>query len=86
MSVEVVAMSSIECEQASFFKTSLKCKFVSHLLKEDWRNWSVSVYQFVIFKPLSYCFEETIGFDVSVSLASGAVSRLIKPGDITKQF
>ena len=22
------------------------------------------IYQFVIFKPLSYCFEETIGFDV----------------------
>ena len=23
-----------------------------------------SPFQFVIFKPLSYCFEETIGFDV----------------------
>ena len=24
-------------------------------------------FQFVIFKPLSYCFEEIIGFDVKVS-------------------
>ena len=48
------------------------------------------LYQFVIFKPLSYCFEETIGFDVNVSFASRPVSRLIKwynkPGDITKEF
>ena len=46
--------------------------------------------QFVIFKPLSYCFEETIGFDVKASFASRPVSRLIscynKPGDITKEF
>ena len=27
-------------------------------------------FQFVIFKPLSYCFEETIGFDVKASFAS----------------
>ena len=26
--------------------------------------------QFVIFKPLSYCFKETIGFDVKASFAS----------------
>ena len=42
--------------------------------------------QFVIFKPLSYCFEETIGFDVKASFASRPVSCLIrlynKPGDI----
>ena len=46
--------------------------------------------QFVIFKPISYCFEETIGFDVKASFASRPVSRLIrwyiKPGDITKEF
>ena len=35
------------------------------------------VVQFVIFKSLSYCFEETIGFDVKVSFASCPVSRLI---------
>ena len=34
-------------------------------------------YQFVIFKPLSYCFEEAIGFDVKVSFVSRSVSRLI---------
>ena len=44
--------------------------------------------QFVIFKPLSYCFEQTIGFDVKASFASCLESRLIRlynePGDITK--
>ena len=34
--------------------------------------------QFVIFKQLSYCFEETIGFDVKASFASHPVSRLIR--------
>ena len=33
--------------------------------------------QFAFFKRLSYCFEETIGFDVKVSFASRPVSRLI---------
>ena len=42
--------------------------------------------QFAIFKPLSYCREETIGFDVENSFARRQVSRLIKPGDITKEF
>ena len=44
--------------------------------------------QFVIFEPLSYCFKETIEFDVKASFSSRPVSRLIrwhnKPGDITK--
>ena len=34
--------------------------------------------QLVIFKPLRYYFEETIGFDVKASFASRPVSRLIK--------
>ena len=34
--------------------------------------------QFIIFKPLSYCFEETIGFDVKASFTSRPVSRLIR--------
>ena len=38
---------------------------------------SLLVTQFVIFKPLSHCFEETIGFDVKASFASRPVSRLI---------
>ena len=42
--------------------------------------------QFVIFKPLSYYFEEIIRFDVKASFASRPVSRLIKPDDITKEF
>ena len=33
--------------------------------------------QFVIFKPLSYCFSETIGFDVKASFASRPMLRLI---------
>ena len=34
--------------------------------------------QFVIFKPLSYRFEETIEFDVKASLSSPPVLRLIR--------
>ena len=33
--------------------------------------------QFAIFKPLSYCFGETIGFDVKASFPSRPISRLI---------
>ena len=47
-------------------------------------------FPFVIFKPLSYFFKETIGFDVKVSFASRSVLCLIrwynKPGEITKEF
>ena len=46
--------------------------------------------QFVIFKPLNYCFEEATGFDLKASFASRPKSRLIRrynePGDITKEF
>ena len=48
------------------------------------------LYQFAIFKPLKYCFEETIRFDVRASFANCSVSRLIrwynKPGDIAKEL
>ena len=37
-----------------------------------------SAIQFVIFKPLSYYFEETKGFDVKASFASHPVSYLIR--------
>ena len=57
-----------------------------HLLKEDGRNGSDAVYQFVIFKQLSYCFEETIGFDLKAYFARDPVLCLIKPGDKTKEF
>ena len=36
------------------------------------------LYQFVIFKSLSHCFEATIGFDVKASFASRPNSRLIR--------
>ena len=39
---------------------------------------SFSLVQFVIIKPPSYCFEETMGFDVKVSFASRPESRLIR--------
>ena len=34
--------------------------------------------QFVIFKPLNYCFEETTGFDVKASFVSRPMPRLIR--------
>ena len=46
--------------------------------------------KFVIFKPLSHFFEETIGFDVTASFTSRSLLRLIrwynKPGDVRKEF
>ena len=49
-----------------------------------------TIYQFVIFKPLNYCFEETIGFYLKASFASLPLSRLIrwynKPGHIIKKL
>ena len=46
--------------------------------------------QFIIFKLLSYCFKETIRFDVQASFLSRPLSRLIrwynKSGDITSEF
>ena len=42
--------------------------------------------QFVIFKPLSYCFKERRDFYVKASFARSSVSGLIKPGNITKEI
>ena len=42
--------------------------------------------QFAIFKALNYSCEETIGFDLKASFSRRQASRLIKPGDITKEF
>ena len=50
----------------------------------DLNNHQIQPYQLLSFKPLSYCFEETIGFDVMASFARRPVLRLIKSGDITK--
>ena len=46
----------------------------------------IITYEFVVFKLLSYCFEETIGFDLKVSFVRRSVSRLIKPSDLTKGY
>ena len=46
----------------------------------------VSHYQFVIFIPLSYCFEKTIAFDVKALFARRPVSQLIKPGEYNKRI
>ena len=49
----------------------------SSLVEKEYNNFELALLQFVIFKPLSYCFGETIGFDVKASLPSRQVSRLI---------
>ena len=45
-------------------------------------SWAIisesSPLQFVIFNPLSYCFEGTIGFDVKTSFVSRPMSRIIR--------
>ena len=41
--------------------------------------------QFVVFKLLICCFEET-RFDVRASFTKSPVSNIIKPGDITKEL
>ena len=52
---------------------------ICRIFKNTFLKTAVSLQElFVIFKPLSYCFEETIGFDVKASSASYLVSRLIK--------
>ena len=39
--------------------------------------------KFLLFKPLSYCFEKTMGFDIEASFASRPVPR--QSGFITNQ-
>ena len=64
------------------------------MINEDFasgsKNLTVFFYQFVIFKPLSYCLKETIGFDVKASFSSRPLSRIVKwynkPGDIKTDF
>ena len=64
-------------------------------LQRGWARligFSVSVCNFYTVKllfrriPLSYCFGETARFDVKALFARGPESRLIKPGNITKEF
>ena len=51
---------------------------LQYLLNYTNNNFDIVATQFVIFKPLSCCFEETIGFDVKTSFASRPLSRLIR--------
>ena len=43
-------------------------------------------FQFVVFKLVSYCFEETIGLDIKALFTRPSLSHIIKPGDKTKEF
>ena len=52
-------------------------KYVSNTTESTITGY-ITTLQFVIFKPLSYCFKETIVFDVKASSASRPVSRLIR--------
>ena len=45
-----------------------------------------SCFQFVVFKLVSYCFEETIGHDTKALFTRPLLSHIIKPGDKTKEF
>ena len=72
-------------------KFSAKIKTPKFGYKNPWLGnfwpgiWKSDI-QFVISKTLSYCFFETIAFDVKASFARPPVSRLIKPGNIRKEF
>ena len=52
------------------------------MMNEDFasgsRNGTIFFYQFVIFKLLSYCFEEAIRFDVKASFGNRPLSYLIR--------
>ena len=60
---------------------SSKIKITTELKKRNGNR-----FPFLIFKPLSYFFEETIRFDTNFSFAGRPVSCLIKPGCIAKEF
>ena len=59
--------SSINSKTKEKFKNALREMTWGYVLS------SKQTYQCVIFKPLSYCFEETIGFDVKASFTSRRV-------------
>ena len=81
-------------QQFSFFGSNLPKKGASGLKLKTHIfacvHGRISLFQFLILNPLSYCFKDMIGFDVKASFASRPVSRLIrwynKPGDKTKEL
>ena len=65
----------------SWYTTLIHCK-VTTIYYNDHDH----VFQLVSFKPLSHCFEETVGFDITALFTRRLVSVLIKPGHITNRF
>ena len=86
MSVQVAAISSIKPEQAPLLFTIityLKHKFVLHLLKEDGRNRSVSVYNDIIkifntyyYKIPVYTVEVVVSNQTELEAEGRAVEQL----------
>ena len=60
-----------------FLKNKLLRKYLA-ITSKTLQDYSSPLSQFVIFKPLSCCFEETIGFDVMASFASRPLSPIIR--------
>ena len=87
------------CSRQYTHKKSVWMKINIHSVKAKSQKWqhkkakaerkSAKELTFAIFEPLSYCFKETIGFDVKASFTSRPVSCLIrwynKPRDITTE-
>ena len=70
-------------EQYAEKQQNLKLKLMYLTLS---RKYKLDGNQFVIFKSLSYCFEETIGFELKALFSRHPVLCLIKPSDKTKEF
>ena len=58
--------------------TVTRVKLVTKIKKHNQPYFGTLILQFVIFKPLSNCFEETIGLDVKASFVNHPISRLIR--------
>ena len=102
LKVNVCFITCYETKRAALFcsakdnirihqKANVICKATYPGCNEDYvGKTDLNLVQFVIFKPLSYCFEESIRFNVKASFLSRPLSRLIrwynKPRDITTQF
>ena len=64
-------------QDASWSHPTTRKEIICCWIKNRIKN-SPRTFQFVIFKPLSHCFEETIGFDVKASFVSRPMSHLIR--------
>ena len=88
-------MSTIKPEQVSLLFTIiafLKCKFVLHLLKEDGRNRSVSVYNNIIkffstyYKIPVYTVEVAVSNQTELEAEGRAVEQLFSDNVFQKVF